>query len=62
MRVAVGMMDESDGSAKKLAEEKRRAYKRNWARKNPEKCKQYVKTYWLKKAAQELKDRESGEH
>jgi hypothetical protein len=44
-----------------LAGEKRRAYKRDWARKNREKCNQYVKNYWLKKAAQELKGREPGE-
>jgi len=42
-----------------LAKARRRAYKREWARKNRDKCNQYVKTYWLKKAAQELKDRES---
>jgi len=60
-----------------LAAEKRRAYKRNWARRNRDKCNQYVKNYWLRKAAQELencdceseepqkelenRDRESGE-
>jgi len=44
-----------------LADEKRRAYRRKWAHDNPQKCKQYIKKYWLKKAAQELKDRESGE-
>lgn len=43
-----------------LAAEKARAYKRDWARKNREKCNQYVKNYWLKKAMQELKARETG--
>jgi len=45
-----------------LASEKRRAYKRDWARKNPEKCNQYVKKYWLKKAMEELKARKAGEN
>lgn len=30
----------------------RRAYKREWARKNPEKVKQYQQNYWSRKAAE----------
>jgi len=31
--------------------EARKAYKREWAKKHPEKIKQYQQTYWNKKAA-----------
>lgn len=32
--------------------EARRAYKREWARRNPEKVKQYQERFWAKKAAE----------
>lgn len=32
--------------------EARKAYKREWARKNPEKVREYQSRYWSKKAAQ----------
>lgn len=33
------------------AKQARRAYKREWARKNPDRVKQYNENYWNKKAA-----------
>lgn len=33
--------------------EARRAYKRNWAKANPDKVREYSRRYWEKKAAQE---------
>lgn len=35
------------------AKEARRAYKREWARKNPEKVKAQQERYWKKKAAEQ---------
>lgn len=32
------------------ARESRKAYKREWAKKNPDKIRQYQETYWEKKA------------
>jgi hypothetical protein len=52
---------------KKLVEElskkMRRSYNRDWSHNNRDKCRQYTKNYWLRKAEKELKDRnnESGE-
>ena len=37
------------------AKEARRAYKREWARKNPDKVKAQQERYWAKKAAQQKK-------
>lgn len=34
------------------AAEARRAYKREWARKHPEKIRQYQQNYWSRKAAE----------
>lgn len=34
------------------AKEARRAYKREWNKKNPDKIKQYNETFWNKKAAE----------
>ena len=39
----------------KEAIELRRAYQRNWRKKNPEKVKQYVETFWTKKAESQSK-------
>lgn len=36
------------------AKEARRAYKREWARKNPEKVKAQQERYWKKKAAEQV--------
>ena len=33
--------------------EARKAYKRKWAQNNPEKIRQYQKSYWEKRAAEE---------
>lgn len=38
------------------AREARRAYKRNWQRSNPTKCKEYQERYWAKKAAQNAQE------
>lgn len=40
------------------AKEARRAYKRNWAKKNPEKVRAQQARYWAKKAAQAAEDAE----
>lgn len=34
------------------AKQARRAYKREWARKNPDKVKRHQETFWSKKAAE----------
>jgi len=34
------------------AAEARRAYKREWAKKNPEKIREYQRKYWTKKGAE----------
>lgn len=33
--------------------EARKAYKREWAKQNPDKVRQYQKSYWEKRAAEE---------
>ena len=37
----------------KAAAEARREYKRNWAKRNPEKVKAYQERYWTKRAAEQ---------
>jgi hypothetical protein len=41
------------------AAEARRAYKRKWAKQNPEKIRQYQQTYWNRKAAQAEREAEA---
>lgn len=41
------------------AKQKRRDYINNWRRKNPEKVKQYNKTYWERQAAKQDDKQES---
>ena len=38
------------------AAEARRAYKREWQRKNRDKCRKYQENYWQKKAEQAAKE------
>ena len=38
--------------------EARRAYKRQWAKDNPDKIRQYQETYWSKKAAEMKAEKE----
>lgn len=38
------------------AKEKRREYRREWARKNPDKVKAAQERYWQKKAAQQAEE------
>ena len=37
--------------------EKRRAYYREWRRKNKEKVKQYNESYWLKKSLEDIQNK-----
>lgn len=41
------------------AAEARRAYKRKWAKQNPEKIRQYQQTYWSRKAEQAEREAEA---
>lgn len=42
------------------AKEARRAYRREWAKKNPEKVQEYARRYWEKKAQEERQNDPKG--
>lgn len=42
------------------AKEARRAYKRAWAKKNPERIREYQAKYWAKKAQQQIVEQGAG--
>ena len=43
---------------KKLAAKARNRYQREWRKRNPDKQKQYIERYWMKKAQQMLNRKE----
>lgn len=43
-------MNGADNNMTPEAREARKAYKREWAKKNPDKIRQYQETFWNKKA------------
>ena len=46
--MTLDMNDESE----KLARELKNAYRRRWSEKNRDKCREYQRKYWQKKAAE----------
>ena len=46
----------TDKQLEELAKEKQREYQREWRKKNPDKVKEYNKSYWERRALRELKE------
>ena len=46
----------TDEQLEELAREKQREYQREWRKKNPDKVKEYNKSYWERRALRELKE------
>jgi len=53
----VGTMKKlTDKQLEELAREKQREYLREWRRNNPDKVREYNKSYWRRRAIRELKE------